>query len=131
MNYRQAVWGFVFSFIVSSSVFADITYTLHLDGVDSSIAAQITASVQEAVALYNQHGSFNKSLNIYYSPDLGLTAQANYYGTITFGTQRSTRVALHEMGHTMGVGTYTGSPSYWDMMVDGNMAGILRTDTGN
>jgi hypothetical protein len=88
-----------------SSVFGDITYTFHLDGVEQSIRTQIENSVTEAVALYNQHGSFNKSLNIYYNSGVP-TAQANYDGVITFGGSRNTRVALHEMAHTLGVGTY-------------------------
>jgi hypothetical protein len=88
-----------------SSVLGDIIYTFHLDGVDQSIRTQIENSVTEAVALYNQHGSFNKSLNIYYNSGVP-TAEANYDGVITFGGSRNTRVALHETAHTVGCGTY-------------------------
>ena len=95
--------------------FADITYSLHLDGVDSGIANQITNSIQEAVELYNKYGSFNKHLNVYYNSGVP-TAQASYNGTIEFGNSRNTRVALHEMGHTLGVGQHS---NYWNNMVNG------------
>jgi hypothetical protein len=83
-----------------ASVFADVTYWLH-----SSVPSDIAASVQEAVGLYNKHGSFNKNLVVYYDPGVP-TANGNYNGTINFGGSRNTRVALHEMGHTVGMGTY-------------------------
>ena len=89
---------------VSSSVYSDVTYSLHLGGVDSSIAATITNSTQEAVAIYNKYGSFNKHLNIYYNSGVP-TAQASYNGTITFGGSKNTRVAMHETAHTFGMGT--------------------------
>lgn len=104
-------WGLIFSALVS----ADITYTLHLDGVDAGIRTQITNSMKEAVGYYNCYGSFNKHLNIYYNAGVP-TAQANYDGVITFGGSRNARVALHEMGHTMGIGTYW---RYGQLMVNG------------
>jgi hypothetical protein len=73
--------------------------------VDATIRSQIEVAVTEAVSFYNQQGSFNKSLNIYYSSGVP-TAQANYDGVITFGGSRNTRVALHEISHTLGCGTY-------------------------
>ncbi len=123
MDYRRVVWGFVFLLVVSSTVFADITYSLHLSGVDAGIAAQITNSVQEAVPIYNKYGSFNKHLNVYYNSGVP-TAQANYAGTITFGGTRNTRVTLHEICHTMGMGTYTGSPSYSSLIAGGVWQGF-------
>jgi hypothetical protein len=65
----------------------------------------ITRSMNEAVALYNQYGVFEKRLTANYNAGVP-TAEANYDGFISFGGQNNTRVALHEMGHTMGVGTY-------------------------
>jgi hypothetical protein len=108
--------GIVLMILLIGSAFvpADITYTLHLDGVDTAIRNQITASMSEAVALYNRYGSFNKHLNIYYSAGVP-TAQANFDGVITFGGTRNTRVALHEMSHTLGVGTY----SAWSGLMTG------------
>ena len=89
----------------SFCVWGDITYTTYLDGVDASIQSQIEASIAEAVGLYNKYGSFNKHLYIYYDASVP-TADASYNGTIRFGGQRTTRVALHEISHTLGVGTY-------------------------
>ncbi|MBN1515302.1 putative Ig domain-containing protein [Candidatus Sumerlaeota bacterium] len=107
------------SLISPLSISADVTYTLHLDGVDSGIASQISASMAEAVALYNQYGSFNKSLNVYYNSGVP-TAQASYNGTIEFGGSRNTRVALHEILHTMGTGTYW---AYGNLMTGGTWDG--------
>ncbi len=96
---------FTFVLFGTVSVWADVTYTLYLDGVDQGIRNQIESSVSEAVGLYNQYGSFNKHLNIYYNAGVP-TAQANFDGVITFGGSRNARVTLHEMAHTMGCGTY-------------------------
>jgi hypothetical protein len=114
---RFVAIGF-FVLVSSVFVFADVTYWLH-----SSVPSDVAASVQEAVAIYNRYGSFNKHLVVYY--DAGVpTAQANYDGVITFGGSRNTRVALHEMGHTMGIGTYWGSPSYSSLMAGGVWQGF-------
>jgi hypothetical protein len=107
--------GLCLIFLTSTAV-SDITYTFHLEGVDTSIRSQIENAVQEAVALYNKHGSFNKSLHIYYSSGVP-TAQANYDGVITFGGSRNTRVALHEISHTLGVGTFWA----WSSNFSGNV----------
>ena len=107
VDIRYIIWiSFVFLLltVMTSSVVADVSYNLNLGGVDPSIAAEITSSVEEAVSIYNKYGSFNKQLNIWYDPGVP-TAQADYYGTIWFGGARNTRVALHEIAHTMGVGT--------------------------
>ncbi|HOQ05462.1 MAG TPA: immunoglobulin domain-containing protein [Anaerohalosphaeraceae bacterium] len=99
-----------------SSIKADITYTFNLSGVDAGIRSQIEAAVTEAVALYNKHGSFSKHLNIYYNAGVP-TAQANFDGVITFGGSRNTRVALHEISHTLGVGTI----SAWSANLSGGV----------
>lgn len=67
--------------------------------------AGIIAAMDAAVGFYNRYGSFNRHLTANYDANVG-TAQAGYGGWIDFGGSISTRVALHEMGHTMGVGTY-------------------------
>lgn len=103
---------------------SNITYTLHLGGVDGGIANQISNSMAEAVGLYNQHGDFTKHLNVYYSSGVP-TAQANYDGVITFGGSRNTRVALHEIAHTLGIGTHSG---YWNLMTGGTWDGAVAND---
>ena len=85
-------------------LFGDITYTLELDGVDPAIKAQIEQSMAEAVSLYNRRGSFNKQLNVQYNPAVP-TADGSFNGLIRFGGARSTQIALHEISHTLGVGS--------------------------
>jgi hypothetical protein len=80
---------------------------------------QIVASMDAAVALYNTHGVFKKRVWANNSPGTP-TADANYEGWINFGGSRNTRVALHEISHTLGVGTH----SNWQKTIkDGKWTG--------
>lgn len=109
-----------------ASVSADITYTLIDPGSwPADIRSQIEFSIAEAVGLYNQHGSFNKQLYIRYSTWPGVTAEANFNGDLTFGSLRGTRVALHEMAHTLGCGTIG---EWGGLMVNGRWAGAHATN---
>lgn len=65
--------------------------------------AAIIAAMTAAVDLYNANGHFPKTLWANYSPGVP-TAQASYSGWIDFGGSIGTRVALHEISHTLGVG---------------------------
>lgn len=65
--------------------------------------AATVKAMDEAVAVYNRFGTFEKRLTANYNAGVP-TAQGNYNGTIDFGTQFSTRVALHEISHTLGIG---------------------------
>ena len=67
--------------------------------------AGIVAAMDAAVALYNANGYFPKNLTANYNAGVP-TAQGNYSGWIDFGGSIGTRVALHEISHTLGVGTY-------------------------
>jgi hypothetical protein len=117
MNMKHSVITILVFFLAGSTcVFADITYTTYLSGVDASIASQIEVSIAEAVGLYNKRGSFNKHLYVYYEPTVP-TADGNYNGTIRFGGQRTTRVALHEISHTLGVGTH----GAWSGLISGGI----------
>ncbi|MBN1517483.1 RICIN domain-containing protein [Candidatus Sumerlaeota bacterium] len=118
-NLKVLFAGLMISFGLTMQPYASITYTLHLDGVDSSIASAISSAMAEAVSLYNANGTFTKSLHVYYSSGVP-TAQANYDGVITFGGSRNTRVAMHEISHTLGIGTYS---AYWNLMTGGNWDG--------
>ena len=81
--------------------------------------AAIVSAMDAAVALYNSHGHFPRNLTANYNAAVP-TAQASYSGWIDFGGAISTRVALHEISHTLGIGTYSG----WDpFLVSGAWTG--------
>ena len=66
---------------------------------------RIIDAMDTAVALYNKVGVFKKELTANNSPGTP-TADANYAGWINFGGSINARVALHEIGHTLGIGTH-------------------------
>ncbi len=89
--------------------------------------AAVIAAMDGAVAVYNRYGSFNRHLTANYDPNVP-TAQAGYGGWIDFGGMIGVRVALHEMGHTMGVGTYGswGSNQSGGVWTGGNGVAMIR-----
>lgn len=69
--------------------------------------ARITDAMDRAVARYNKFNNTNRQLWVSYVPGVP-TADASISGAIRFGSDRSYMVegtALHEMAHTVGVGT--------------------------
>jgi hypothetical protein len=69
--------------------------------------ARIIYAMDGAVAQYNRYGTFSKHVTVNYNPGVP-TAQANYDGWLEFGANPSFqqyRTALHEISHTLGVGT--------------------------
>ncbi|MFE8986449.1 hypothetical protein ACFYMI_01285 [Streptomyces collinus] len=71
---------------------------------------QITKAMNAAVARYNNLSDLGKTLTVRYEPGVP-TADGNINGTIRFGSNRSymnERTALHEIAHTIGVGTSSG-----------------------
>ena len=74
---------------------------------------KIITSMDEALWLYNRYGRFEKQLRVAYKPSVK-TADANINGQIRFGKQISTRTALHEISHTLGIGT----ARKWDRMLE-------------
>lgn len=96
-----------------------VTYALHFPKdptpEEEKILKDIAASVEKAVKIYNTYAKLTKHLDIFYSPGTP-TADGNINGSIRFGkTARNLRVALHEMGHTMGVGQHK---DWGKLMVD-------------
>ena len=83
------------------------------------IRSRIVKAMDEAVALYNEHGRFDKELRVSYSPDTP-TADANFNGHIRFGGQIGSRTALHEICHTLGIGT---TREYRRLLEDGRWTG--------
>ena len=66
----------------------------------------ITRAMNAAVARYNNLSGLTKSITAHYDPSVP-TANGNINGTIRFGSTGSMneRTALHEISHTIGVGT--------------------------
>ncbi|MEU5892248.1 hypothetical protein ABZ835_36245 [Streptomyces sp. NPDC047461] len=66
----------------------------------------ITAAMNAAVARYNNLSDLGKSIAVRYDPGVP-TADGNINGTIRFGNRSymTERTALHEIAHTIGVGT--------------------------
>jgi len=83
-----------------------LTYTLSPGAASWPEAkrTQIVKAMDEALALYNRYAPFEKALRVSYVPSVP-TADGNYNGHIRFGGTINTRIALHEISHTLGVGT--------------------------
>jgi hypothetical protein len=66
----------------------------------------ITPAMDAAVARYNNLSDLSKTITVYYEPGVP-TADGNINGTIRFGNTAymTERTALHEIAHTIGVGT--------------------------
>ncbi|MFY0408396.1 hypothetical protein [Solicola sp. PLA-1-18] len=86
-----------------------MTYTLLTETSPSSDQLdaydRIRAAMDAAVLRYNRHSSFARHLYVRYSPWVG-TAEGGG-NDISFGANRAfmnERTALHEIGHTVGVG---------------------------
>ncbi len=110
--------------MLALSAAGDVTYTFQFSGT-SAEENQVRASVAAAAELYNRHGSFNKHWNVYYNSGIP-TAEANYNGYMGYGGQRTIRVALHEGGHTMGMGT---TAAYANLISGGVWKGIHARET--
>lgn len=69
----------------------------------------ITSAMNAAVARYNNLSDLGKSITVRYDPGVP-TADGNINGTIRFGNRgyMTERTALHEIAHTIGVGTSSG-----------------------
>ncbi len=123
---RVVLLAFLSFICLAIDLRGDITYTFYLDGVETGLRTTIENSVNEAVQIFNKHCSVNKHLRIYYNAGVP-TAQASWNGDITFGGSRNTRVAMHEIGHTLGVGQL----SAWSAnMVNGVWQGYYANKKG-
>ncbi|WP_326584397.1 hypothetical protein OG250_38350 [Streptomyces sp. NBC_00487] len=69
----------------------------------------ITSAMNAAVARYNNLSDLGKNITVRYEPGVP-TADGNINGTIRFGNRSymNERTALHEIAHTIGVGTSAG-----------------------
>ena len=66
---------------------------------------RIVDAMDASVSFLNEHGDFKKQVTANNSPGTP-TADANYSGWINWGGSISRRVALHEISHTLGIGTH-------------------------
>ena len=107
----------------AGNVFATVEYTLHKsenpteDDLDAY--ERITAVMDSAVYIYNKYTNLSKFINVYYAPGVP-TAEASSNGDLRFGKERSymfVGTAMHEMAHTMGMGT----TSEYKTMMDGGV----------
>ncbi|RRR65701.1 hypothetical protein EHS43_45340 [Streptomyces sp. RP5T] len=97
---------------------ATITWTLERasnpTADQQSAYTRITSAMNAAVARYNNLSDLGKSLTVRYDTSVP-TADGNINGTIRFGSDRgymTERTALHEIAHTIGVGTSAGWSSH-------------------
>ncbi|MBQ3714333.1 MAG: RICIN domain-containing protein [Fibrobacter sp.] len=129
MSFRSFLVAGIAVAVLSTVSFAEggVSYTLHKSAnptADEEDAyKRITAVMDSAVKLYNTYSNLSKFINVYYSPGVP-TAEASSNGDLRFGENRSYMVvptAMHEMGHTMGIGT---TQEYWDACQDG----VFRND---
>ncbi len=130
--------GFLIS-QVSAQNTGSVTYTLHREAdptQDQEEAySMIESAMDSAVGYYNRYTEITKSLNVYYNTGVP-TAEANFNGTISFGSNRSYMVvhtAMHEIAHTVGIGT---TQEYWDLIQNEVFTGthateVLREITGD
>ncbi len=112
------------------AVTGNVTYTLikaanpTADQLDAY--AKITEAMDSAIKYYNENTTIKKSINVYYEPSVS-TADGNINGTIRFGSNRSymvTATAMHEIAHTVGVGT---SSKWKTLIVNGVYQGSNAT----
>jgi hypothetical protein len=123
---RSVLLSFALVACFVSNALAAIEYTLHMssnpteDERDAYI--RITMTMRSAIYFYNKYTNLSKFINVYYSPGVP-TAEASSNGDLRFGKDRSymfVGTAMHEMAHTMGMGT---TSEYRAMFRDGVFQG--------
>lgn len=116
----------IFALTMAVSAQAKVEY--HLNKVENpsedelDAYKRISAAMDSAVYMYNKYTHMSKHIEVYYNTGVQ-TADASYNGTMRFGAGRAymnVRTAMHEMGHTMGMGT---TSEYRDMLKDGVFQG--------
>ena len=111
---------------LAGNAFSAVEYTLHKSAnptADEQDAyKRITTVMDSAVKLYNTYSNLSKYINVYYAPGVP-TAEASSNGDLRFGKDRTymfVGTAMHEMAHTMGMGT---TDAYRAMFKDGVFQG--------
>ena len=126
MAFRSLFFAVLSVLALSVTSFAEVTYVLHKSSnptADEQDAyKRITTVMDSAVKLYNTYSHLSKYINVYYAPGVP-TAEASSNGDLRFGENRSymfVGTAMHEMAHTMGMGT---TSEYKAMMEGGVFKG--------
>lgn len=77
----------------------------------------ITMIMDSAINIYNLYTNVNKQITVYYVADSSVRADGNINGNLRFGPDRyflTTGIAIHEISHTLGVGTSSNWFSFGD-----------------
>ena len=124
---KTGVIGIISLFFLLSSAFAgNVEYHLNKSANPTQDEQEayklITAAMDSAVFLYNKYSDLSKHIEVYYSTGVP-TAEASSNGDLRFGKDRNymfVGTAMHEMAHTMGMGT---TSEYQKMIKDGVFQG--------
>jgi hypothetical protein len=106
-----------------------VTYTLQRvlspTATQRSAYTKIRAAMDKAVSYYNCYTDISKTLTVQYVPSVA-TADGNISGNIRFGAESTFEYsrALHEIAHTVGVGT---APRWQSLIRDGVFVGTRAT----
>ncbi len=96
----------------------------HLNGAESwpdDVTPLITAAMDGALERYNCYADLTKTITVNYSPGVP-TAEANVDGYLSFGADKGymqVATAMHEVGHTLGVGYFP----WTELMENGRFIG--------
>jgi F5/8 type C domain/Ricin-type beta-trefoil lectin domain-like len=115
---KLAILGLLLGCTASSQ--ASLTWHWNSVPTDSAIQSAIASAMDSAVASYNTYSNYTYDIGVIYDSSVA-TADASYLGQIRFGGSRNYRVAMHEMSHYLGTGTY----SAWSgLVVNGRWIGV-------
>ena len=124
--FSPALCSFALVACLAGNAFSAVEYTLHKSAnpTEDELDAyqRITAVMDSAVYIYNKYTNLSKYINVYYSTGVP-TAEASSNGDLRFGKDRTymfVGTAMHEMAHTMGMGT---TDAYRAMFKDGVFLG--------
>lgn len=98
----------IYAALASATITWRIQKSTNPSSDEADAYARIEAAMRLAVARYNRLAPrANKAVTVQYVPSVA-TADGNFNGNIRFGKNRSymnERTALHEIAHTLGIGT--------------------------
>jgi len=116
-SYAITSYAVTYSDEITTSTIKEGNFTWSFWWEDSSNPAfnRLREAFDKATWYYNNFTSIEKHVNVNYSPGTP-TADANIDGWINFGSNpdyQRTGTAMHELAHTVGVGTHW---KYWELM---------------